>query len=319
MGDNFKASSKEEWQSLIEKSSKGKSYESFSKELDGLTIHAFNMATDVVHSGAIARRKSGWKIGVDYHEQEAEQLNADILRYLNLGAEAISVPVNTVEDLALIYKDVHADWIHNDLILHPDIDPQKILAFFPKNTSLSIRQATVRLPNNVSSSLRLKKQNSHTEYIVALLAQAENILSEGNALDNIVLHVDTHVYIPLDVSFLRALRIVWANYMSAKGFKDTTLKIASHIVSMEEDKDIQLIEQCVASMNAAMGGADYIYIQSSSSDNNYERLSLQIQNVMKMESKMERDMDVFKGSFAIENLSNTLAKNAWELAVRKLG
>lgn len=319
MADKFQGSNKAEWQELIEKSSKGKAYDSFSKELDGLQIMAFNMANDVLHTGATKKTDSGWKIGVDFAKLEPKELNKAILQFLNIGAEAISIPLDRTEDLAEIYASVHADWIHNDIRVEQDISLTDLQDFFPPESSISLSSKAEKTNSANYISIRPKNKTSHAEQIAEILDLAEQLKAQGTSLENILIHVNTHVYMPIHVSFLRAIRIVWANYMLANKIKTYSIKIAAHIISEESDKDIQLIEQCVSSMNAAMGGADFIFLDASAADNNYERLSLQIQNVMKMESKMALAVDVFNGSFAIENLTNTLAEKAWNLAAQAIG
>ncbi len=317
MTDNFKGSNKAEWMELIEKSSKGKSYASFSKELHGIQISAFNMASDLKDIGATNRQSSHWKIGVRLAKQEPEALNRSLLQFLQIGAEAISIPIESAAHLPIVYKDIHADWIHNDLILAPGVHADTLHSFFPPNTSLSV-SSIHDSSDETSLSIRIDREQSPAHYIAQIISRAERLLEEGFSVQNIMLHIETGVYLPLEVSLVRALRIVWANYMAAKNFKDYSLHIAAHIVTKEEDKDIQLIEQCVAGMNAVMGGADILFLAASGIDANYERLAFQIQNVMKLESKMEQEVDVFAGSFAIENLTNTLATKAWEKVISVL-
>jgi len=316
MADNFTASNKEEWKALIEKSSKGKSYESFSKEFMGIQINAFNMASDVLHSGAVNKQSTSWKIGVHFSEAPSEILNQNILYFLNLGVEAISIPISKVADLKTIYKDVHAHWIHNDLRFTSNIEPEKTVDFFPDDTDLSWNSPGIK--HKASTALRPSYHEDPAQYILNLIVQAEELHEKGTQLDSIVVHVQVGAYLPLNLAFLRALRIVWANYVKAKSIHHSSFKIAAHINAAEDKGDLQLIEHCVASMNAAIGGVDFIFVESNTPNKNYARLALQIQNIMKMESRMEVKSDVLAGSFAMERLSNQLAKKTWELVCAQL-
>ncbi len=315
MADIFKASNKAEWTALIEKSAKGKSFDSFTQVHHNLQIQAFNMASDVLHSGTIPRQNPSWKIGVKFNINDALTLNTAILHFLNLGAEAISIQLNKLDDLSMIYKGVHADWIHNDISLNEDIPPNELLSFFPEGTSLSLGNSPNTPSTAISTSLHIDGRDDHAKYLSDILCAAEELHNSGDKLENIVLHVNVGVYLPSNLAFLRALRILWANYIQAKNITNSSLNIAAHIKPIEPNQNIQLIEQCVASMNAAMGGADFIFVTIDDTEDNYQRLALQIQNIMKLESKMELSADALAGSFAIENLTNALAEKAWNNAI----
>ena len=81
------------------------------------------------------------------------------------------------------------------------------------------------------------------------------------------------------------------------------------------NKETKLIHHTLASVNAAIGTADLI-CASVQEDLNADRLSQNIQHIMKMESKLNQVRDPLAGSYSIEKMSQHLAKAAWESMVK---
>lgn len=127
-----------------------------------------------------------------------------------------------------------------------------------------------------------------------------------------------------EIAKLRVLRLLWAQIVDQ--FKPANKENArAFIVASTStwdatvyDRHINLLRGTTKTMSAAIGGADVIETLSFDvavhpSDNFSRRLARNTQIILKKESYFDRIVDPGAGSYYIETLTDSLAKEAWAL------
>ena len=119
----------------------------------------------------------------------------------------------------------------------------------------------------------------------------------------------------LNIAMLRAFRLVWANALSAMGLPiDQMPTIASQVNLNQTDKDFntQLIYATTQATAAVFGGAQLLTIIPPQGDSFQNRMTRNIQHLMKMESYLDQVVDPAAGSHFIEQLTFKIAERTWK-------
>ncbi len=328
---DFPTTSRENWSGLIAKALKINSLDEFEvKNVLGLEIPAFNHPEDKIQRyNPLKTYHKGWQLGIciDGNDNLAQ---SNIQNALRNGAEALILK-HTKGNWNQLYNGVHPEMIYTDI--ESDDDIEALHSFVNFSESQSKKLETLR--GSISLSLEMLKANLDMVRKLPLFHLFTGILSSGKipeALLDCAVQLNTAIkfcireelplssirasaivgyYMPANIAKLRALRIIWSNLLQAHKQTFTPLFIrATTVVSENSNKESALIENTSSCINAAFGTADMIY-NSFQHDVNQSRLHLNIQHIMKMESKLDQVSDPLAGAYAIEQMTNTLAENCW--------
>ncbi|GJM16587.1 MAG: methylmalonyl-CoA mutase [Thermodesulfobacteriota bacterium] len=128
----------------------------------------------------------------------------------------------------------------------------------------------------------------------------------------------------MEIAKLRAARMLWATIIELYKPKKESSKLMSIEVQnsswnkTQYDPFVNLLRGTVETMAGALGGAGTITVRSFDSvykkpDEFSLRMSRNTQLVLKNESYLERVADPSAGSYYIESLTNSIAKESWKL------
>jgi len=124
----------------------------------------------------------------------------------------------------------------------------------------------------------------------------------------------------VEIAKLRALRILLANLLQAYGVSvDTSIELVVHFAkeSQDENTNTNLIRATTQAMSAVIGGADRLYVLAANrflkepATEFTQRMSRNLQHLLKMESYLHQVVDPGAGSYYIEKLTQSLAEKAW--------
>ena len=128
----------------------------------------------------------------------------------------------------------------------------------------------------------------------------------------------------LEIAKFRAARLLWANIVAS--YKPTCNCVAKMNVHAETstfnltlyDAHVNLLRTQTEAMSAALGGVDSMTVSPfdktyQTPDDFSERLARNQQLLLKEESHFDKVVDAAGGSYYIENLTVSIAKQAWEL------
>jgi hypothetical protein len=120
-----------------------------------------------------------------------------------------------------------------------------------------------------------------------------------------------------DIAMLRAFKIMWNNYLKvlkADNFGDKIILGINHDAYTDNENNDLIIATIIAMAGAVAGVHSINFSPRETGINNiqdYMRLLLNIQNIMKYESNMNLVKDAMAGSYALEKASFTIAEEAW--------
>ncbi len=128
----------------------------------------------------------------------------------------------------------------------------------------------------------------------------------------------------MEIAKFRAARILWANIVHAYGAKfaiSEKMKISAITSEWNQtvyDPYVNMLRGTTEAMSAALGGVQWLTVtpfdksfrQPAEFSN---RISRNVQNVLKEESYFDKVADAGAGSYYIESLTNSIADEAWKL------
>lgn len=124
----------------------------------------------------------------------------------------------------------------------------------------------------------------------------------------------------MELSKLRAARVLWANIVEAFGGNEEAQKMTVHATTSMFTKSnldpyVNMLRSTTEAFSAAIGGADSINVDSFQQANDAfsRRIARNTHYILKEESFLDKVVDPAAGSYYVENLTNQLADEAWKL------
>ena len=128
----------------------------------------------------------------------------------------------------------------------------------------------------------------------------------------------------MEIAKLRAARTLWARAVesfqpaSAEAAKMTIYARTSHWTKTIYDPYVNVLRTTTEAMAAAIGGADSLQVEAFDATyrepgESASRLARNTQLILKEESWLDRSVDAAGGSYYLEVLTDSLAREAWKL------
>jgi methylmalonyl-CoA mutase len=128
----------------------------------------------------------------------------------------------------------------------------------------------------------------------------------------------------LEIAKLRAARTLWARVVASfhpahgDAAKMTIYARTSHWTKTIYDPYVNVLRSTTEAMAAAIGGADSLQIEPfdepyRETDESANRLARNTQLILKQEAWLDRSVDAAGGSYYVEVLTDSLAREAWKL------
>ncbi len=120
----------------------------------------------------------------------------------------------------------------------------------------------------------------------------------------------------VEIAKLRAARMLWAQAVSAFGVTDErACRMTIYARTSRRDKSIydrhsNLLRATTEALSAAVGGCDRLYVEPFGFS---ERLAVNVQRVLREEAHVSAAADPAGGAYAVEALTDALAREAWAL------
>ncbi len=196
-----------------------------------------------------------------------------------------------------------------------------------------LKEIVEKLPKSQLMTINTRAFNRGTQKVVTELAQT---LKQGNAalsdlnqhgLDLAQYHSQIQFSISIGDSYFvniaktRALKLCWQQILDAWKITSPALpNIEAHLTTstQTDNENYNKIKATSQAMAAVIGGAKRLYIYPSDEVKDglgtpfAQRIALNVQHLMQLESYMDRVVDPAAGSYYIENLTNKLAATAWK-------
>lgn len=120
----------------------------------------------------------------------------------------------------------------------------------------------------------------------------------------------------MEIAKLRAARILWAQAVTAFGPQDdSACRMRLHVRTPQRNKSAydrytNLLRVTTEALSAVVGGCDQLTVEPFAFD---AHLALNVQRILKEESHVDAVADAAGGSYYIEALTDSLAREAWKL------
>jgi len=198
--------------------------------------------------------------------------------------------------------------------------------------AVRLEEIATQLPQAKLMTINTRGLNRGTEKVVGEIAQT---LAQGNAaltelnqqgVDLNQYHSQIQFSLSIGDSYfvniakIRALKLGWQQILNAwKITSPAVPNIEAHLTTstQTDNENYNKIKATAQAMAAVIGGAKRLYIYPSDEIKDglgtpfAQRIALNVQHLMQLESYMDRVVDPAAGSYYIENLTNELAKAAW--------
>lgn len=155
----------------------------------------------------------------------------------------------------------------------------------------------------------------------------DQLTEKGLAVDEIAPKMRFNVAVGqnyfMELAKMRAYRLLWANIVKAYGGKEENAKMHIHACNAEigmslYDAYVNMLRTTTGTMSAVLGGVDSFCVTPF--DSPYEipndfarRIARNQQLILKEEAHFDKVADPAAGSYYIENLTDSIAKAAWDL------
>lgn len=199
--------------------------------------------------------------------------------------------------------------------------------------AIRLQEIATQLPKAQLITVNTRTLNRGIQKIVAEIAQT---LAQGNAvlvdlnkqsLDLNQFHSQIQFSISIGDSYfvniakIRVLKLCWQQILAAWQITNPSIpNIEVHLTTstQTDNENYNKIKATAQAMAAVIGGAKRLYIYPSDEIKDglgtpfAQRIALNIQHLMQLESYMDRVIDPAAGSYYIENLTNQLAAAVWK-------
>ncbi len=317
------------WKAKLAIELKGKALEEFNYNWDGISISPFEERKgNPIHS--FPRTRAGWLIGA-----VCELSNESILHALEFGAEIISVDASiSKKNLATYFKSIRLDWITLVVASDEGSNIENLFAYLQKQKYNSTGGAII-VPNKNQCELYSAFASDFPNYkflsidcsasdAAAAIADKfntliENIKSIADAptlplvLDKILIRFTPGVDFVLNISMIRALRLVWAHVLSSFNV-DTSIPIPIYAY-VKNDGHIpadNMILNTATAVACIAGGCDALFIDPPDLSKLNKAWHIKLQHIMKEEALFDKAADPVSGAFLIERVSTIIAEKIWQ-------
>lgn len=291
-------------------------------------------------------QSNNWRITSSFACQNPKSCNQEILDSLMTGTEHIMLETEGSDtDFNVVLDQVELDFVIVSLVSNSYDQVKRFLEFTGgKNTRILYQgnQADLfDLIPLVKSGSRLftidafqVQQAGATTWQEIGIALAEGhellvqLLDAGFEAANVVeliqfqLGIDSNYFFQL--SKIRAFRMCWskivATYASEAVAVNTTILVKSGFINISlKDPYTNLLRQTTEALSSAVAGVDDLLIQpydhySSLPKTSFtRRMATNISLLLKEESYIHLVVDPTGGSYALDNLTDTVAERAWSL------
>ncbi|RLD20756.1 MAG: hypothetical protein DRI69_05635 [Bacteroidetes bacterium] len=324
----FDSVSKEKWLSKIREDLRGKNIEETDWEFDDeLTISPFVHADDIENSSTDIGYDPHWEIAEEFNVQDDADANHEVLEALAGGCEVIMLKVHALPDWSILLAGVNLGMIKTYVIPGTDEMTQALISSlddFLQNLPDSVQQSdnsevpVVHIRNDksvIGGPAHLQLDKTVVEGLAKTIHEGIELITQPYDHDPVECVVEIGDAYFVEIARLRALRILWANSLVALGLNKPSLFVEGRFSNRDMTDDVHrnMIAAGSKALSAISGGVDRLIIAHSDANPTsfHRRISRNIHQILRYESKLDAIEDPVKGAYYIENMTRQLVEKAW--------
>ena len=241
-------------------------------------------------------------IGVVWYPKDETRFNKELMKLLLYDLRVVRLKLDRIMDWDSMMKDVHMNLV--TWIIECDND-EVITSFNAYLSGIENKEGLRIIYSRQSSSDNSTKTLSYISD--EKLSEVETIKLINEDLkdtdeSDIYLEVKIAQNLLYTIPFLRAIRLsIEERYPSKK----LTIAAFPMIESLSDNANHQIIITGSVAMQCSMAGVDYLFptYDNSAIESENQRLMLNIQNVMELESYTHKALDPLSGSYVIDDIT----------------
>lgn len=332
----FKKNKIDEWNSYLKKELGEKPFDSliweFSKDL---SIDPYFENAEYVLN-VVEKKAKGWEIAESFVFSNEKETNALMLQSLQGGVNAVNIifPNQGQVNFNTLFNEVFVQYISISLS-GEGLTAQLLVEFrsYIESKELTMEQlqfsaplvpsASFDYPKIVDASMIQEQGGSAIDQVVYALSKGNEILESASDANAITLHFQfaTDPSYFIEIAKIRVFRTLWQMIEKAHAIQKETPKVysvSSAFFQTVPDRHTNMLRATTQAMSAIVGGTDRLEVigfESALGKNTNEsrRWARNIQHLLLEESYFESAAQATKGAYYIENLTLSMAGQAWDL------
>ncbi len=235
--------------------------------------------------------------------------NNSALQALENGSEALVFEIKSDTNFKTLLKDIRLDYITSCFGFSEIKKLDEFQNYLSENYSMTDLEVFTYGIDNLCNSISYKYSDHSLEHLITLFKTIANAVESNE--ENIIINYTIQENFYENIAILRAMKILFANIISANGKSNKLIIIARH-PDHKLNIDRALIKMSLAALSSVIGGANFISLLSWNSDNSNEaRLAQNIQHLLKEESSLHLFEDAMAGSYFIEDITTQIVEKVW--------
>lgn len=279
-----------------------------------------------------------WEINDEIKITDFKKANETALSFLNSGASSLTFigEIKTVNDLEILFKEIGINFIEtnfkdsgeniinilSEYCYKHKIDKNALRGCF--HLKKAIQHPFVQMQSgcvdgtkfhNAGATIGQQLTFSISEGKELLEQMMDSGISVESAINNIRFSLAVGPNFFFEIAKLRAFRLLWKN-VTNQYLQRNSIPVFVHVETSKmwlakEDVNNNLIRASFQAISAALGGADSIFIHPYAGSSS-ERISRNVQLVIKEEGFLNKVSDAAAGANYIEEVTNELVKLSWK-------
>lgn len=326
------------WIEKIQSELKGKELSDYDYIWDGVHISPFDPPHPIRR--VLSRKENNeWYHGCTVPFNVPDP-NNELLSVLELGATALLIHLDSILPWGQVFQQIHLDWIQSEFVIH-DLTSWEDLSAYLSSYSLGKISGICWVNENVQQdffekyqptlpefrflTIQLKASNNADEIADSLkkLLNRISILSahyESKAiLDHIAIKFEGGEDLVLNISMIRALRLLWMQSLKSAGLDAYAYEIfiSATVPFIKAVATDQMIASSLIATSLVLGGIDSLFIEDPDQMKPDARWGLMAQHIIREEARLHISNDPLSGSHVIERLTGVIAKKVWDQMEKK--
>jgi methylmalonyl-CoA mutase len=338
--EQFKSFSEEEFAAAFQKEVKTGDFREILtwKTNEGIDVSPFYHGKANAHLNILSHGND-WEINDEIVISDFKKANETALSFLNSGASSLTFigEIKNEVDLEILLKDIGINYIEINFKNSGENIVAVLAEYCEKNNiDKSELRGCFHLTNVVENpfpqmqtvsvdgaKIHNSGANIHQQ-LAFVIAEGKEILEKAiesgispeKSISNIRFSLAVGPNFFFEIAKIRSLRLLWKN-VTNQYLPGNTIPVFVHVETSQmwlakEDVNNNLIRATFQAISAALGGADSIFIHSYSKAEQSERISRNVQLVIKEEGFINKVSDVAAGANYIEEITNELVKLSWK-------
>jgi methylmalonyl-CoA mutase len=344
--EDFKKVSHQDWLDKITIDLKGKDFNNTLvwKSDEGISIQPFYNSTP--STSTPLKQNNQWKIREAIVIDSIKKANQKALLALKGGANSIlfTGEIKSQTEMDALLKDIQTDIIELHFF---NSDPKKISQFITlENGSISTDYLAKGNETKLDQLVELTSKSSKLKTISIKSTDSPNIIQElafslAQAVEyfhlltskgieaktiaskiQFTFRIGTNYF--FEIAKIRAARKLWQLILEQYKVENTSMVIHSETSveqNSDKDKNYDILRNTTKAMSAIIGGCDSLTVNPHDSTENSvdfsNRIARNIQHILKEEAFFDKVNNPADGAYYIEQLTNEIAQQSWNLFLEK--